>query len=122
MNCSTALSTGAFSEAIGSGMSNTNLIISTYGYNQIYAALICKNYNGGGFTDWFLPSFDELAILHIYAFTSGNLLAFGSGKYWSSTQASFSLNPLTHTLNSAGLIGVPLCTNNNNNIRAIRKF
>lgn len=51
---------GAFFE---DGMLNTNLIINAYGstntQNDTYAALVAKNYAGGGFNDWYLPSYIE---------------------------------------------------------------
>lgn len=51
---------GAFFE---DGMLNTNLIINTYGtpntQNDTYAAFVAKNYTGGGFNDWYLPSYIE---------------------------------------------------------------
>ena len=47
---------------LGTGLSNTNTIIAHEGGDQTtYAAGIAKAFNGGGFTDWFLPSVDEVA-------------------------------------------------------------
>lgn len=45
----------------GTGALNTNNIISTYGGDTTtYAAGICSDYAGGGYTDWYLPSLLEL--------------------------------------------------------------
>lgn len=49
---------------IGTGLTNTNAIVAQNGVctdiaNCGYAAGAAKAYNGGGFTDWFLPSQEE---------------------------------------------------------------
>jgi hypothetical protein len=44
---------------LGSGMENTNKIFAKAGNNG-GAALFAYNYSGGGYTDWYLPSRDEL--------------------------------------------------------------
>ena len=46
------------SESIGSGLSNTNSIVNI---NPSFdgAAQLARNYNGGGYTDWYLPSLNE---------------------------------------------------------------
>ena len=49
--------------AIGTGLANTNTIIATWSgqTNGVkYAADVARNYKGGGYTDWFLPSLDEM--------------------------------------------------------------
>ncbi|ABL66669.1 DUF1566 domain-containing protein [Chlorobium phaeobacteroides] len=45
--------------AIGSGSANTALIVRQPGHTRS-AAKICDDYVSGGFTDWYLPSKDEL--------------------------------------------------------------
>ena len=73
--------------AIGTGKSNTALILATD--PDAPAALVCKNYNGGGKNDWFLPSKDELN--EFYEQRS----IFGIGDpalpYWSSSQDNYYL-------------------------------
>jgi len=66
---------------IGSGLSNTILIVNTLG-NGNYAAKMCYDLDLGGYSDWFLPSRDELNILYINRLSIGNL---SSGYYWCST-------------------------------------
>ena len=51
----TNIVTGATGTAIGTGLTNTNAIIAAQGSGS-YAASIARDYNGGGYTDWFLPS------------------------------------------------------------------
>ncbi len=78
--------TGATGTAIGTGLSNTNTIIASQGATATsYAAGLARAYTGGGYTDWYLPSKDELNILYI------NKVAIGGFSdwvyYWSSTEA-----------------------------------
>ena len=86
--------TGATGAAIGTGLANTNAIISQLGaagsYN--YAAGVSANYsvNDGGVTydDWFLPSKDELYKLYI---NKAEIGGFTGTYYWSSTESSSTL-------------------------------
>jgi len=54
----------------------------------VYAAKACANYNGGGKTDWFLPSKDELDQIYqnLVKGKSGHGFTAGyTGAYWSSS-------------------------------------
>ena len=68
--------------AIGTGASNTSKIKAVLGDNA-KAVQLCKNYRGGGYSDWFLPSIDELSTFY-------DVLLIPSGVYWSSTEYTFS--------------------------------
>ena len=75
-------------QSIGYGMANTVNIINTIGASGV-AATKCRAYNGGGYTDWYLPSQDEMGWLiyckRIGIFTAG----FVSGvnyALWTSTE------------------------------------
>ncbi len=87
--------TGATGTAIGTGQANTTTIISNQGAGT-YAATVCTSYVGGGFTDWFLPSKDELNLMYqnkatINATAGANGgISFASNYYWSSTESSSS--------------------------------
>jgi hypothetical protein len=48
---------------IGTGSANTDAIILQNSNNDS-AAKLCRDYDGGGKTDWFLPSSDELGELY----------------------------------------------------------
>ena len=74
--------TGATGTAIGTGLTNTNTIIAAQGSGS-YAASIARDYNGGGYTDWFLPSKDELNQLYENKTTN---MGFTDYPYWSSTE------------------------------------
>ena len=82
--------TGATGTAIGTGLANTNAIISSQGgATGSYAAGICADYSvtDGGVTydDWYLPSEDELNQLYINRAEIGG---FASSYFWSSTESS----------------------------------
>src|SRR5271157_1723197 len=77
-----SLSTGATGTAIGTGLSNSNIMIGEPGESPS-AADLCKNYTGGGKTDWFLPSLDELNQLYLQQTIVGG---FASDYYWSSSE------------------------------------
>ena len=75
------LVTGATSTVVGTGKINTRKIVRVQGRGYTYAALLCVNYRGGGFADWFLPSKDELYQLYLQkdvvgGFIRGALLEF----------------------------------------------
>lgn len=115
------LNNGAFS--ISDGMSNTMDFIANDPVN-IHPARLCRDYNGGGFNDWYLPSMDELRLIYIAKSIVNSILPM-SGKlkpisfdgleslhYWSST-ILWSQNFYDYTRRSPS---------DNTNIRAVRKF
>ncbi len=72
---------------LGAGLTNTNNIITSMvnqGYvTTDYAAIVARNYAGCGYTDWFLPSIDELSKLYLNRnFVPGLDL---NHSYWSSS-------------------------------------
>lgn len=73
--------TGATSTTDGSA--NTSAIIQTQGNDGSYSAKLCRDYSGGGFKDWFLPSKDQLNILYSQKILVGG---FSNQIYWSSTE------------------------------------
>jgi hypothetical protein len=78
------VTTGATGTAIGTGLSNTNTIIAVQGaVTTSYAAGLARAHNGGGFSDWFLPSFTETSRI-----CSGAGRVITSGIYWTSTEGS----------------------------------
>jgi hypothetical protein len=61
-------------------MANTNTIVSNQGAGS-YAAKLCYDLVLGGYSDWYLPSQDELNKLYLNKAVVGGF----AGAYWSST-------------------------------------
>jgi hypothetical protein len=80
------LACGASGTTVGSGLDNTLRIINQSGFTD-GCALNCYNFEFNGYTDWFLPSKDELDYMY------DNLKSYGVGyftdiSYWSSSCAN----------------------------------
>ena len=76
---------GAAATSLGTGFTNTNRIISVQGAPATsYAAGLARAYKGGGYSDWYLPSKDELNKLYINRAAIGGFRP--SGSYWSSSE------------------------------------
>ena len=127
-----ALQTGANETGIGYGASNTSLIIEMQGDTSTdYAAGFASAYNGGGFTDWFLPSIDELVemnnnqtIINDRSVVNGGS-AFASGFRWSSSQDSDNRRAWNMSFggNCSTCYGKQVKNSvNSYNVRAVRAF
>ncbi|MDA9874424.1 DUF1566 domain-containing protein [Flavobacteriaceae bacterium] len=87
------VSVGVTSRFIGKGAPNTDAIIALQGdVETTYAAGLARAYNGGGFTDWFLPSryemiemFSNKAVINTTATANGGS-NFAPNSYWNSTE------------------------------------
>ena len=98
------VTTGATATAIGTGSANTDAIISVQGATTIsYAAGLARAYAGGGYTDWFLPSTDELSQMYYNKTTLEGVSGFTafSNYYWSSTELSITYTWGQHFTNGA---------------------
>ena len=71
---------GATGTAIGTGIDNTNSIISLCPTGN--AASIAADYSVNGFSDWYLPSKDELELLKAQKTVVGG---FADSGYWTSS-------------------------------------
>ena len=91
------VTTGATATALGTGSANTDAIISAQGATENYAAALARAYTGGGYTDWFLPSKDELNKMYLNRAAINTTAAVNGGSdfstnyYWSSTEADSSV-------------------------------
>ena len=119
--------TGATGTAIGTGKANTTSIIAAHSDAFNNAAKYAAAYTGGGKSDWFLPSKDELNEM----WKARTHLGISSGIFWSSSQDySFAwLQPFATSegLYSTGLQYIDLKRINYNfntsyNVRAVRAF
>lgn len=72
------------STAIGTGLANTTNIVSVCTGNTMIAANVCLNYSFSGYTDWFLPSKDELNEMYLQKDIIGGFDEYNN--YWSSSQ------------------------------------
>lgn len=119
---STLIGVTAQGTAIGTGLANSNAIITQAG-QTVSAAKLCRDYAGGGKTDWFLPSIDELDEMRsVLASTLEDRITYGFAEnaYWSSSevnaaQAWYEGFVLGITANDAAKF-------NNIYVRAVRAF
>ena len=72
----------ARNSSVGTGATNTMVIVSTCNENNI-AAKIADTYTLNGYSDWFLPSKDELNLMYLQKDIIGGFVV---STYWSSTQ------------------------------------
>jgi hypothetical protein len=87
---------GPTAQSFRDGLSNTNAIVAQAGAGTSYAAGLCKAYNAGGFTDWYLPAINELKqcynsiqiVNELLGDTYGGFFLIGTSSYWSSTETS----------------------------------
>jgi hypothetical protein len=116
------IATGATGTAIGTGQSNTNLImarsgsasnsfsIGNSGLDGEDPAYVCHNLTKGGFSDWFLPSVDEMKQVGV-AIPSLIYQGFDESRYhWTSTiNLQGSGQPYSYfTVDGNGRTGRPL--------------
>jgi hypothetical protein len=80
--CQSTSVPGGTGTALGTGSANTDNIIAQNGAGTTYAAGLARAYNGGGYSDWFLPSKDELNKLYLSKDAIGG---FADVAYWSSS-------------------------------------
>src|SRR5687768_11986514 len=74
--------TGATGTALGTGQANTTAIVASQGAGS-YAAQLCDDLVLNGYSDWYLPSKDELNKLFINRVEIGG---FANTHYWSSSE------------------------------------
>jgi hypothetical protein len=75
---------GAKETAVGTGKANTQKIVKVQGEGH-YAAWLCVTYRGGGKSDWFLPSIDELDLMYVNLKKPG-LVDFSGRFCWTSSE------------------------------------
>lgn len=109
--------TGATGSAIGTGNANTNTIVASQGAGT-YAAKLCADYSDGTYSDWYLPSIDELSKLYQNRTLMGG---YTTTVYWSSTEVSSS-NAYGINFGGAGSSTSVAKSTSTYRIRAIRSF
>jgi hypothetical protein len=79
--------------ALGTGKANTEKIVAAFGNVEPfekkgdYAAKLCSDLVYAGFSDWFLPSREELNQMFLNLSALG-IEGFSEGNYWSSSQST----------------------------------
>jgi len=121
--CYGTLISGADGTAIGTGNQNTIDIEAGCTTTGI-AADICANLTLGGYSDWFLPSKDELNKMYLNigqgnALGLGNVGGFANYYYWSSTEDNADLAKNQSFTNGYQHFNYK---NNSFNVRAVRAF
>jgi len=87
---------GGTLHTVGSGQANTLLIVAKFGTAEPYtgktdyAAKICNDLVFGGFSDWFLPSRNELNLMYSNL-KLNSLGGFSNACYWSSSETTMSI-------------------------------
>jgi len=107
--------------AVGSGKRNAQIIVERLKQlkESVRAAQLCTSLNFDGFTDWFLPSRDELDLMYKNLRQKG-LGGFSNNWYWSSSQSS---NKYTWGQDfSNGYQGSGNLKNYTHSVRAVRAF
>lgn len=115
---------------IGSGFTNTKMMLGTCTYG---AANVATSYHGGGYSDWYLPSKDELNQLCKYvrglpwtsnatvcAGGTGPTLGFSTFPYWSSSEAD--TNKAFVQLLNSGTQGMDFKSADSSRVRPVRAF
>jgi hypothetical protein len=125
---------------LGYGLSNTNKLL-TFNSSGVSCALssqaayVAKNYSGGGLSDWFLPSADELNIVCRYAnsldmtstsiCTSGTVrpgfISTANPNWWTSSINVSQTNTTIRIRNATGSYTYS-SQSNTNSVRPIRMF
>jgi hypothetical protein len=115
--CPNVALNGADASSVGSGLQNTIDIIA--GCPASIAAQVCDTLTLNGYTDWFLPSKGELALMYTNLHSAG-LGGFSNMAYWSSTEmtASFAWQEIF----TSGGIFQGTTKNNFIAVRAVREF
>ena len=108
-------------EAIGKGSANTALIVAGCTTSGI-SAEICEKLTLNGYSDWFLPSLNELAEMYTQLDANG-FGGFANQSYWSSTQDSVDpvKNAMTIDFNN-GNEHAHQKSQTNRHTRAMRRF
>ena len=123
--CFGTLISGAEGTAIGTGNQNT-IDIEAGCTTAGTAADICSNITLGGYSDWFLPSKDELNQMYLNigqgnALGLGNVGGFTTYHHWSSTEGD-SFNSWSQFFGSGAQNLFSKATSGNLNVRAVRAF
>jgi len=119
------------SSALGSGNDNTNNILADCSSSNI-AAYYCANFTVDTYDDWYLPSLEELKLMHHQKDVINNTATanagavFFSNNYWSSTSAPGNIDAFgvdfSLPANTSSQIATLNTRSSTQSVRAIRSF
>ena len=112
--------TYATGEGMGTGVTNTEIIIDAQGEGN-YAAKICADLELNGYDDWFLPSKSECFKMYLNLALMKDIGNFADTLYWSSTEASIG-NAYSQYANDGYPPNGGYFKNESHRVRAIRAF
>jgi len=102
---------------MGAGKTNQAVLMAAANTNASgLSAYVCANYNGGGYTDWWLPSIEELRQLYAQRLVVGG---FSATLYWSSSQYTTS-NAWSFSFGSGYTNYTSTTKTNTSAVRAVR--
>jgi hypothetical protein len=111
----TLVATGATATALGTGSANTSTIVSIQGAGN-YAAQLCADLVLNGYSDWYLPSKDELNKLFLSKTAVGGYVSL---LYWASSETN-ATDARIQSFNSGNMLSYG--KNYLTAVRAIRTF
>ncbi|MBI5858998.1 MAG: DUF1566 domain-containing protein [Sphingobacteriales bacterium] len=120
----TFTTTGATAQALGAGNANTNLIVANQGSGS-YAAKLCADLVLDGYSDWYLPSWDELKKIYPNKTTVGGFSINATSFYWTSSEVVALTPPNSGVFWVSFFNGNSGQVNKNDNtlfVRAVRSF
>ncbi|MFA7130126.1 MAG: hypothetical protein WC136_13220, partial [Sphaerochaeta sp.] len=101
---------------IGKGLINTDKIVTSLGESAAsYAAGMTRAYRGGGYSDWFLPTRDELRKMRLNYSLIGNFATPEASYYWSSSEEQLDFRD-TPPYSGATVFGYEFTPNANNTV------
>ena len=114
---------GYIEDEIGTGKRNTEIIVEHFNQTeeQNTAAQLCVALNIGGFSDWFLPSINELNQMFINLYEKG-LGDFSEEAYWSSSQDNWKYSKMQYFAKDGRDKYAGNLKNTPAKVRAIRAF
>ena len=89
----TSSATSSYGTEAGIGKGKSNMVkFKYYGIGNFPAAEACSKYNAGGYSDWFLPSIDEMKEMYKHQVKIGVWDGNSGVQVWSSTESDSTIS------------------------------